>query len=37
MDRLTVKVVRRELRKWLRTSAEGRVVETRVGKLLAGG
>ena len=36
-DRLTVKVVRRELRKWLRTSAEGRVVETRVGKLLAGG
>ena len=36
-DKLTVTIVRRELRKWLRTSEEGRAVETRVGKLLAGG
>ena len=36
-DKLTVTIVRRELRKWLRTSEEGRVVEFRVGKLLAGG
>ena len=31
-DKLTMTVVRRELRKWLRTSEEGRVVETRVGR-----
>ena len=36
-DKLTVTIVRRELRKWLRTSEEGRAVETRVGKLLARG
>ena len=35
--RLTVTIARRELRKWLRTSPEGRAVETAVGKLLAGG
>ena len=35
-DKLTVTIVRRELRKWLRTSEEGRAVETRVVKLLAG-
>ena len=32
---LTVTIVRRELRKWLRTSPEGRAVEDCVGKLLA--
>ena len=36
-DRLTVTVARRELRKWLRASPEGRAVETAVGRLLAGG
>ena len=36
-DELTVTIVRRELRKWLHTSEEGRTVETHVGKLLAGG
>ena len=35
-DKLSVTIVRRELRKWLRTSEEGRAVETRVVKLLAG-
>ena len=35
-DRLTVTIARRELRKWLRASAEGRAVETAVGRLLAG-
>ena len=34
---LTVAIVRRELRTWLRTSGEGRAVESAVGKLLAGG
>ena len=33
---LTVTVVRRELRTWLRTLGEGRAVESAVGKLLAG-
>ena len=36
-DKLTVTIARRELRKWLRTSKEGRAVETAVGRLLAGG
>ena len=36
-DRLTVKIARRELRKWLFTSDEGKAVENAVGKLLAGG
>ena len=36
-DKLTVTIVRRELRQWLRTSEEGRAVEARVGELLAGG
>ena len=36
-DKLTVAVVRRELRKWLRMSPRGRAVETAVGRLLAGG
>ena len=35
-DRLTVKIARRELRKWLCTSDEGKAVENAVGKLLAG-
>ena len=35
-DRLTVTIARRELRKWLRTSTEGRNVETAVARLLAG-
>ena len=34
---LTVTIARRELRTWLRTSDEGRAVEIRVSKLLAGG
>ena len=34
-DDLTVAIVRRELRAWLRTSDEGRAVETAVGRLLA--
>ena len=36
-DRLTVKIARRELRAWLRTSAEGAAVEGVVGRLLVGG
>jgi len=36
-DKLSVTIARRELRKWLRTSKEGRAVETTVGRLLAGG
>ena len=36
-DKLSVTIVRRELRIWLRTSEAGRAVETRVGKLLSGG
>ena len=36
-DKLTVTIARRELRKWLRTSKEGRAVETAVNGLLAGG
>ena len=35
-DKLTVTIARRELRKWLRMSAEGNAVEGCVGKLLAG-
>ena len=34
-DRLTVTIARRELRAWLRESAEGRAVERLVSKLLA--
>ena len=34
--RLTVTIARRELRGWLRTGAEGRVVEGVVGRLLGG-
>ena len=34
---LTVAIARRELRKWLRVSDEGKAVESAVGKLLAGG
>ncbi len=34
---LTVTIARRELRKWLRASAEGRAVEAGVGRLLRGG
>ena len=33
-DKLTVNIARRELRKWLRTSDEGRTVETAVATLL---
>ena len=36
-DRLTVTIVRRELRNWLRASTEGEAVETFVGRLLASG
>ncbi len=36
-DNLTVTVARRELRKWLRESAEGKAVEAAVGKLLGVG
>ena len=32
-----VTIVRRELRKWLRASDEGRAVEDAVGRLLGGG
>ena len=35
-DKLTVKIARRELRKWLRDSAEGKAVEGIVGQLLDG-
>ena len=34
-DKLTVTIARRELRAWLRTSTEGKAVETTVGRLLA--
>ncbi len=34
-DRVTVTIARRELRKWLRSSAEGQAVEDTVSKLLA--
>ena len=33
-DRVTVTIARRELRKWLRESPEGRTVEEVVGRLL---
>ena len=33
-SRVTVKIARRELREWLRESAEGAVVEAAVGRLL---
>ena len=36
-DRLTVTIARRELRKWLKASDEGREVESAVGELLAKG
>ena len=36
-DKLTITIVRRELRAWLRTSNEGMAVENAVGQLLAGG
>ena len=35
-DKLTVAIARRELRKWLRASQEGKAVEAAVGKLLGG-
>ena len=34
-DRVTVTIARRELRKWLADSQEGRAVETLVGELLS--
>ena len=34
-DRVTVTIARRELRKWLKESKQGRVVETLVGELLS--
>ena len=36
-DRVTVTIARRELRKWLRESDEGKAVEDVVGRLLGGG
>ena len=36
-DNVTVTIARREIRKWLRESDEGKTVEEVVGKLLAGG
>ena len=33
---ITVTIARRELRKWLRESQEGKTVETAVGGLLGG-
>ena len=36
-DELTVTIARRELRRWLRASAEGKAVEAGVGRLLGGG
>ena len=36
-DKLTVTIARRELRKWLRTSEEGKAVEAAVGRLLGDG
>ena len=35
-DKVTVTIVRRELRAWLRSSPEGAAVEAAVGQLLAG-
>ena len=35
-DRVTVTIARRELRKWLKDSEQGRAVETLVAKLLSG-
>ena len=35
-SRVTVTIARRELRKWLRSSPEGRTVEDVVGRLLEG-
>ena len=35
--KLTVTIARRELRKWLRASTEGKAVEERVGELLGAG
>ena len=34
---MTGNITRRELRKWLRASKEGKDVETAVARLLAGG
>ena len=36
-DRVTVTIARRELRKWLRTSPEGKSVEDAVDRLLKAG
>ena len=36
-DKLTVTIVRRDLRKWLRTSTEGKAVQNSVRRLLDGG
>jgi hypothetical protein len=36
-DKLTVTIARRELRKWLRASDEGKEVEATVGRMLTGG
>ena len=36
-DEMTGNITRRELRKWLRASNEGKDVETAVARLLAGG
>ena len=36
-DRVTVTIARRELRKWLRASPEGKSVEDLVGRLLNAG
>ena len=36
-DRLTVTIARREIRRWLRESAEGKRVEEVVGELLGSG
>ena len=36
-ERVTVTVARRELRAWLRASAEGAAAEAAVGRLLGGG
>ena len=35
-NKLTITIIRRELRKWLRASDEGKAVEIAVAKLLAG-
>ena len=34
-DKLTVNIARRELRKWLRASQEGKAVETTISRLLS--